>query len=131
MRVLTRVVLTCLAACSTAAFAAASSADTPKCESQNCIAAASQEISGVITINRRLTKRSVTPSVSVYQRGTTVELGKDAAEDPIAFERSRVIVYLEGPLPAVPAHRGPIRMDQVNHQIVAGARGRVPPDTAR
>lgn len=118
MRVLNQVVLTCLAACSTAAFAAASSADTPKCIAANCTAAPSQEISGVITINRRLTKPSVTASVSIYQRGATVGLGKDAAEDPIAFERSRVIIYLEGPLPrSASEHRGPFRMDQVNRRF--------------
>jgi plastocyanin len=33
----------------------------------------------------------------VYQRGTAVELGKDPDEDPLAFERSRVVIYLEGP----------------------------------
>lgn len=56
-----------------------------------------QDITGTILIKRRLTKPSVTAAVSVYQRGTTVKLGKDAEEDPIAFERSRVVIYLEGP----------------------------------
>jgi len=55
-----------------------------------------QDISGTIIIKKRLTRRSVTASVSVYQRGTAVKLGKAGDEDPIAFERSRVVVYLEG-----------------------------------
>ena len=69
-----------------------------------CIAAAvtialpAQTITGTIVIKRKLTKPSVTASVSVYQRGTTVRLGKDADLDPIAYERSRVVVYLEGPI---------------------------------
>jgi plastocyanin len=63
-------------------------------------AAAAQDVTGTILIKKRLTKRSVTAAVSVYQRGTTVELGKDAAADPIAFEQSRVVVYLEGAAPA-------------------------------
>lgn len=58
--------------------------------------AAAQDVTGTILIKKRLTKRSVTASVSVYQRGTTVELGKDTAQDPIAFEQSRVVIYLEG-----------------------------------
>ncbi len=62
-------------------------------------AAVAQDVTGTILIKKRLTKRSVTATVSVYQRGTTVELGKDAAADPIAFEESRVVVYLEGALP--------------------------------
>jgi plastocyanin len=62
--------------------------------------ARAQDITGTILIEKKLTKRSVTPPVSVYQRGTVVNLGKDATEDPLAFERSRVVIYLEGPGPA-------------------------------
>jgi plastocyanin len=61
------------------------------------IALPAQAITGNIVIKKKLTKPSVTASVSVYQRGTTVKLGKDDSLDPIAFERSRVVVYLEGP----------------------------------
>ncbi|HEY1577978.1 MAG TPA: carboxypeptidase regulatory-like domain-containing protein [Terracidiphilus sp.] len=61
-----------------------------------------QAITGNIVIKKRLTRPSVTASVSVYQRGTAVGLGKDTQQDPIAYERSRVVVYLEGPLPAGP-----------------------------
>jgi plastocyanin len=59
-------------------------------------AGSAQDISGTILIKKRLTRRSVTASVSVYQRGTPVKLGKSDDEDPIAFERSRVVIYLEG-----------------------------------
>jgi plastocyanin len=62
-----------------------------------CVSA--QAITGTIEIKKKLTKPSVTASVSVYQRGTTVELGKQAETDPIAYERSRVVVYLEDPAP--------------------------------
>jgi plastocyanin len=67
--------------CTGAAFAACASA---------------QDITGTILIKRKLTRPSVTAAVSVYQRGTAVRLGKDAEEDPIAYERSRVVIYLEG-----------------------------------
>jgi plastocyanin len=63
------------------------------------IGAGAETISGTILIKKRLTRPSVTPAVSVYQRGTTVELGADTQQDPIAFERSRVVLYLEGPAP--------------------------------
>jgi plastocyanin len=63
--------------------------------------ACAQAITGTILIKKRLTKPNVTAPVSVYQRGTAVKLGKDGGEDPIAYERSRVVVYLEGPLPAL------------------------------
>jgi plastocyanin len=59
--------------------------------------AQAQDITGTILIKKKLTRRSITAPVSVYQRGTVVSLGKDAEEDPLAFERSRVVIYLEGP----------------------------------
>src|ERR1700733_7914565 len=62
--------------------------------------AAAQDITGTILIKKRLTRPSVTAPVSVYQRGTTVKLGSDAEQDPLAYERSRVIVYIEGAGPA-------------------------------
>jgi plastocyanin len=69
---------------------------------QSCIFALAihlpaQSITGNIIIKKKLTKPNVTPNVSVYQRGIAVKLGKDVDQDPIAYERSRVVVYLEGP----------------------------------
>ncbi len=57
-----------------------------------------QAITGTVLIKKKLTKPSVTASVSVYQRGTAVKLGKDADQDPITYERSRVVIYVEGPV---------------------------------
>jgi plastocyanin len=67
------------------------------------LSAGAQNITGTILIKKKLTKRSVTPAVSVYQRGTSVQLAQDAQTDPLAFERSRVVIYLEGPGPAAVA----------------------------
>jgi plastocyanin len=88
-------------------------------ESPNCAAIGSQEITGTILIKRKLTKPSVTASVSLYQRGTTVELGKDAAEDPLAYERSRVVLYLEGPNLAqlAAARLAPVAMEQLDRRF--------------
>lgn len=61
-----------------------------------------QAITGSIVIKRKLTKPSVTPNVSVYQRGTPVQLGKDPDQDPIAYERLRVVLYLESPASVSP-----------------------------
>jgi plastocyanin len=58
------------------------------------------EITGTISIQRKLTKRKVTSSADVYQRGVAVELRSDKDQDPLAFERSHVVVYLEGNLPS-------------------------------
>jgi plastocyanin len=61
-----------------------------------------EDITGTIIVKRKLTRQRVTASVSMYERGPAVELGKDSPEgdskgDPLAFERSRVVVYIEGP----------------------------------
>jgi plastocyanin len=69
---------------------------------QFCIAATAvslpaQAITGTILIKKKLTRPRITPSVSVYQRGTAVKLGRDPDQDPIAYERSRVVIYLEAP----------------------------------
>lgn len=111
-------VLCALATPATLAAPAPVAADTPACTNAQGCSAGLQEISGLVTVNRKLTKSSVTAAVSVYQRGTTVGLGKDAVDDPLAFERSRVVVYLEGPLPA-PAnvHRTGYRMEQANRRF--------------
>lgn len=71
------------------AFAAAASAP-----------ASAQNITGTILIKKRLSRPSVTAEVPVYQRGTEVKLANDADDDPLAYERSRVAIYLEGPEPA-------------------------------
>lgn len=79
-----------------------------------------QTITGTILIKTRLTKPNVTASVSVYQRGTVVDLGKDVAQDPIAYERSRVVVYLEGAAPATQHPDTPAteRIEQLNRRFV-------------
>jgi plastocyanin len=58
-----------------------------------------QSIEGTAVITRRLTKRRVTAPVPAYNRGPVVELNADSEEDDLAFERSRVAVYLEGQFP--------------------------------
>ncbi|HEY3742527.1 MAG TPA: carboxypeptidase regulatory-like domain-containing protein [Bryobacteraceae bacterium] len=58
-------------------------------------------VEGTIIIKRRLTKRNVTPTVAAYQRGPAVPLGiAEPDEDPLSFERSRVVIYVEGAGPA-------------------------------
>jgi plastocyanin len=59
-----------------------------------CLFAA--DITGTITVKQRLTRPSVTASVAMYQRGPAVELGKNTETDPLAAERARVVIWLEG-----------------------------------
>lgn len=85
------------------------------------VACPAQDISGKIIITKRLTHRSVTAPVSIYQRGTPVKLGNTADEDPIAFERSRVVIYLEG-IAAIPSRAatapGTVEIEQINRQFL-------------
>jgi plastocyanin len=85
-----------------------------------CLFAAN--ISGTITVKQRLTRRSITPPVAMYQRGPAVELGKDTETDPLAAERARVVIWLEGggsgPRPAsVSANSNPAKMEQENRRF--------------
>jgi hypothetical protein len=58
------------------------------------------DVEGTIVIKRKLTKRRVTSPAGGYARGVNVQLGAGDQEDSLAFERSRVVVYLEGVLPS-------------------------------
>jgi len=58
------------------------------------------DIEGTIIVQHKLTKRKVTSSADFYQRGTSVALGADQEQDALAFERSHVVVYVEGDLPS-------------------------------
>jgi plastocyanin len=76
-----------------------------------------ENIEGTIVIKKKLTKRRVTAEVPMYERGPAVELGANTEEDPLAFERSRVAVYLEGHFPA-PVPATPVAVNQVVAQAV-------------
>jgi plastocyanin len=73
------------------------------------------DIDGRVIIKRKLSNRTVTVSACFYQRGATVQLGSDADKDPLEFERSHVIVYLEGP--ATPTTRNAV-MEQKDRRFV-------------
>lgn len=60
------------------------------------------DIDGTIVVQHKLTKRKVTASADLYQRGAAVALGADEEQDPLAYERSHVVVYVEGDLPSRP-----------------------------
>ena len=73
------------------------------------------EIEGTVIITRKLTKRRVTAPVSSYQRGVTVDLPAAESSDALAFERSRVVVYIEGDFPSKPENAV---LEQKNRQFV-------------
>ncbi|MBV6431278.1 MAG: hypothetical protein IANPNBLG_01407 [Bryobacteraceae bacterium] len=73
------------------------------------------EIEGTVVIQRKLTRRRVTAPLSAYQRGVAVELKEDAPSNDLAFERQRVVIYLEGRRPPEPVT---FTMDQKNRRFV-------------
>ena len=85
------------------------------------VPARAERIEGTIVIRKKLTKRRVTAQVPMYQRGPAVELSADREVDPLAFERSRVAVYLEGRFPpqaAAPAKKPAVaKMEQTNRRF--------------
>ena len=60
------------------------------------------DIEGVVTIQHKLTKHRVTAPASSYERGVAVKLASDQSDDPLTFERMRVVIYLEGELSSEP-----------------------------
>lgn len=60
------------------------------------------DIEGRVVIKRKLTRRTVTASARSYERGVSVEPGSSQDENPLAMERTRVVIYLEGELPSKP-----------------------------
>ena len=127
-----RLSLACLAGYSALSIAAPRS-NLFTCQTSATFAE-SQDITGTILIKKKLTKRSVTASVSIYQRGTAVELGKDAEEDPLEFERSHVVIYLEGPSGISPAKTTVLTMQQVHRRFspdLLVIHGRFRPNTGQ
>jgi plastocyanin len=78
-----------------------------------------ERIEGTIVIKKKLTKRRVTAQVPMYQRGPAVGLSADREEDPLAFERARVAIYLEGRFPATekPTSSTLVKMEQSNRRF--------------
>jgi plastocyanin len=56
------------------------------------------DIEGQIVIKRKLTRRTVTAAAGAYDRGVSVNPAT-GQEDPLVYERSRVVIYLDGELP--------------------------------
>ena len=78
------------------------------------------DIEGVVVVKHKLTKRKITSAANAYERGVVAgsETAADSKEDPLAFERSHVVVYLEGNLPSRAAAAPVVAMEQENHRFL-------------
>ena len=81
-----------------------------------CVSLPAESIEGTVIIKKRLTRPRVTASLPLYARGTPVELDSDPATAPLAYERSRVAVYVEGSFPPSPA-TPPAKMEQAGRRF--------------
>ena len=82
-----------------------------------------ESIEGSVVIRKRLTKRRVTAAVPIYERGPAVELDADSEADPIAFERSRVAIYVEGQITKAPADQPSGGDGAAEQAVLAGSAG--------
>jgi plastocyanin len=77
-----------------------------------------ESVTGRIVITKKLTRRRVTAPIPLYERGPAVGLNMDTEDDPLAFERARVVVYLEGGNAGSPALPQQVaRIDQQNRRF--------------
>jgi plastocyanin len=79
--------------------------------------ASGADVRGTITIERKLTPRNVTPAAGLYQRGSPVALQSDTHENALDYERSHVVVYLEGGSASVSAEPITGQMEQQNRRF--------------
>ena len=75
------------------------------------------DIRGTITIQRKLTRRNITPSAGLYQRGSAVTVQSDPNQNPLDYERAHVVVYLEGAPASGAAAPTPVEMQQQNRSF--------------
>ena len=76
-----------------------------------------ESIEGTVVVRKRLTRRRVTAAVPIYERGPAVELDADTETDPIAFERARVAIYVEGQPAKASADQAAAVMEQLNRRF--------------
>ncbi len=75
------------------------------------------QIEGSVIVTQRLTKPRVTAAADGYHRGVAVELASDGDFDWLAYERSHVVIYLDGRLPALKNSRVAV-IEQKNRRFV-------------
>jgi len=61
-----------------------------------------EDIRGTVIVKQQLTRKRVTAAPTPYQRGPAVALRSDHHDDPLAAERARVVIYIEGHGAAAP-----------------------------
>jgi len=77
-----------------------------------------QSISGTVVVKHKLTRRKVVVDVTSYDRGPVVAAAPEDREDALAFERSRVAVYLEFRNTGRPGTPKTAALEQRNREFV-------------
>jgi plastocyanin len=76
------------------------------------------EIDGLIVVKHKLTRRKITLPSGPYDRGITVQVGGETADDPLTYERKHVVIYLEGDLGGAKSGQPAPIMEQKNRRFV-------------
>src|SRR5215472_1340886 len=82
------------------------------------MALAAADLRGIVTVERKLTHKHVTSPAGLYQRGLAVPLGTDSDEDPLSFERSHVVVFIENATREPAASNPSVVMEQRDRRFV-------------
>ena len=81
-------------------------------------ASSAADIEGTVVIKHKLTRRKVTLSAGPYDRGIPVAVGGDASIDPLAYERTHVVIYLDDAASGGKPEGPPVVMEQKDRRFV-------------
>jgi hypothetical protein len=82
------------------------------------MALAAADLRGIVTFERKVTHKHVTSPAGLYQRGLAVPLGTDSDEDPLSFERSHVVIFIENAAREPAASTPPVVTEQRDRRFV-------------
>ena len=82
------------------------------------MAVAAADRRGIVTVERKLTHKHVSSPAGLYQCGLAVPLGTEPDEDPLSFERSQVVVFIENAAREPAASNPSVVMEQRDRRFV-------------
>lgn len=81
-------------------------------------ASSAADIEGTVVIKHKLTRRKVTLAAGPYDRGIPVAVGGDPSVDPLVYERTHVVIYLDDPASRSRPAGQPVVMEQKDRRFV-------------
>jgi plastocyanin len=76
------------------------------------------DLHGTVVIEKKLTRRNITAPAGAYQRGVAVDLETGPKLESLAFERTHVAIYVEGPsAQAIPSNGIAASIEQTHREF--------------